>query len=70
MKIPLIRGKGFVPSSRVDEIITNKYISCLLVRKESDFKARPKEFSASNYYGFCRHIPNGNWWKYYYRNYF
>jgi len=38
MKVPLIRGKGFVPSSRVDEIITNKYISCLLVRKESDFK--------------------------------
>ena len=38
MKVPLIRGKGFVPSSRVDDIITIKYITCLLVRKESDFK--------------------------------
>ena len=38
MKIPLIRGKGFVPSSRVDDIITIKYITCLLVRKESGSK--------------------------------
>mgnify|MGYP000010807210 CR=1 FL=1 len=38
MKVPLIRGTGFVPSFRVDELITNRYISCLLVRKESHSK--------------------------------
>jgi hypothetical protein len=44
MKVSLNREKGFVPSSRVDEIITNQYISCLLVGKESHSK------NCENYY--------------------
>ena len=38
MKVPLIRGTGFVPSFRVDQLTTNQYISCLLVRKENHSK--------------------------------
>jgi hypothetical protein len=38
MKVLLIRGTGFVPSFRVDQLTTNQYISCLLVRKESHSK--------------------------------
>jgi len=38
MKVPLIRGTGFVPSFRVDELITNQYIFCLQARKESHSK--------------------------------